>query len=108
MSITNASIRARVTRVVKYWRPILGMDAWLLDVRFDEAVNLATCNAKPRYEEATLNFNLKRIRAELPPTFAALEELTVHELTHCLIWKANETAVSRVARGFLRARDAGR
>lgn len=74
-------------------------------MRYDEKVDLANCFAKPRYEEAVVNFNLPRIRAELPNTMAALEELVCHELTHCLIWKNNETAVSRVARVILRARD---
>lgn len=105
LSITHAALRKRIDRLVTKWRPILGLESWGLDVRFDEAVYTATCNAKPSYEEATLTFNLYRIKSELPNVVAALEELVVHELVHCLIWKANERAVSRVTRSILRARD---
>lgn len=105
MALTHAHIRSRITRIFNKWRPIMGLDAWLLTLRFDETEALGTCAAKPNYEEATINFNLPRIKRELPHTMYALEELVVHELTHCIIWRANETAVSRVARAILRARD---
>lgn len=108
MALTNAHLRSRIERMVRKWRPILGLESWGLDVRYDEAEHLATCAAKPEYEEATLHFNLRLIRAELPPTLAAIEELVLHELTHCIAWKANERTVSRITRSILRARDAGR
>lgn len=103
--ITNAAIRNRIQRMVAKWRPILGLESWGLDVRFDETEHLATCQAQPAYEEAIVHFNVPAIRRELPPTLAAIEELCVHELVHCIIWKANEKAVSRVTRSILRARD---
>ena len=108
MALTHAAIRSRIERIYNRWRPIMGLDAWLITLRFDEQDALGTCLAKPAYEEATINFNLPRIKRELPHTMFALEELVVHELTHCIIWRANETAVSRVARAILRARDAGK
>lgn len=104
MSVTNRALRNRIDRIIAKWRPIFGLDAWLLDIRYDEKTDLANCFAKPRYEEAVVNFNLPRIRAELPNTMAALEELVCHELTHCLCWYANETTVSRIARVILRAK----
>lgn len=106
MSLTNAHLKQRIHRLVAKWRPILGMESWQVDVLFDETDALGTCEAKPRYEEAILRFNLPRIRAELPNTIAALEELVVHECVHCIIWKNSELAVSRVTRSLLRAKDA--
>jgi hypothetical protein len=106
VSISNAHIRARVHRLVAKWRPILGLESWALDVRFDEREHIATCAAKPAYEEATLYFNVPCIRRELPPTMAALEELCLHEMVHCLLWRSSERTVSRVTRSLLRARDA--
>lgn len=106
--ITNRALRARVERMVKKWRPVLGLESWGLTVLYDETEHLATCAAKPAYEEATLHFNLSAMRRELPPTLAAVEELVLHELVHAVIWRANEKAVSRVTRSLLRARDAGR
>lgn len=106
MSRTNAALRAQVHRAIKYWRPILGLESWDLQVNFDEPKYLGSCLAKPSYEEAALSFNLKRMRAELPPTYAAVEELAVHELVHCLLWRNSERDVSRVTRTILRARDA--
>lgn len=105
MSISNAAMRIRVHRAVAYWRPILGLESWDLLVKFDEPKYLACCVAKPSYEEAVLSFNLTRMRAELPPTYAAVEELAVHELVHALLWRCSEREVSRVTRSLLRAHD---
>lgn len=105
MSVTNAHMRARVHRAFNYWRPILGLESWGILVAFDETKHLATCTAKPSYEEATIRFNLQRMRAELPPTYGAVEELTLHELVHCVDYSASERTVSRITRSLLRARD---
>lgn len=108
MSITNTAIRGRVHRAVDYWRSILGLDSWDLSVSFDEVNDLGNCNAKPVYEEAILGFNLARIRAELPPSYAAIEELVLHEMVHCFDFEASERKVSRYTRSLLRARDSGK
>jgi hypothetical protein len=108
VSVTNAHLRARVHRLVAKWVPILGLESWGLSVTFDEPKHLATCDPRDAYEEAYIRFNLDRMRAELPNTLAAYEELTLHELVHCLLPKASERTVSRVTRSILRARDAGR
>ena len=105
MSLTHSAIRARIQRAFKYWRPILGLESWQLELRYDEEEHLATCAALPAYEEATLHFNVRRIRAELPNTYLATEELTLHELVHCVAWRASERSVSRLTRALLRARD---
>lgn len=105
MSLTRRAIRSRVERAYNYWRPVLGLESWGIELRFDEGTDLANCSAKPAYEEATLRFNLARMRAELPNVYAAVEELTLHELVHCVLWKANERTVSRITRSLLRARD---
>lgn len=107
MSITHAHLRSRIERLMKRWRPILGLESWDIVVRYDETECLGACVAKPRYEEATVYFNLPRIKRELPNVVAALEELVVHELVHCIIWRSNETAVSRVTRSILRAHAVG-
>lgn len=98
-------MRSRVERMVAKWRPILGLESWGLTVCYDETEHLATCAAQPQYEEAKLHFNLRQMRVELPPTLAAVEELVLHELVHCIAWKANERTVSRITRSILRARD---
>lgn len=107
MAVTNAAIRKRVSRLVAKWVPILGLESWGLTVLFDEQKDLANCTVKGSYEEATIRFNLKRLRAELPNTLAAYEELVCHELLHCLLAPVDtERRVSRVTRSILRARDA--
>lgn len=106
MSVTNAALRSRIERLAKRWRPLLGLESWDIEIRYDETTHLGSCVAKPRYGEATIWFNLPRIRRELPNTVLALEELVVHELVHCLIWRSSESAVSWVTRSILRARDA--
>ena len=105
MSITHAAIRTRIDRLVKKWRPILGLDSWDITVGYDEPTHLGTCEALPAYGEAIIRFNLPRIKRELPNCVAALEELVLHELVHCVIWKNSERAVSQVCRSILRARD---
>jgi hypothetical protein len=106
VSITHAALRKRIDRLVAKWRPILGLESWGLDIRYDEPTHLGTCLAKPNYEEAVIRFNLPRIKQELPNVVAALEELVVHELMHCVDWYASERTVSRLTRSILRARDA--
>lgn len=107
VALTNGQIRARVHRLVAKWVPVLGLESWGLDVRFDEKEHMATCWPKPQYEEATIHFNIPCMRAELPNTMAAYEELVLHELAHALLPRASEREVSRVTRSILRARDAG-
>lgn len=88
----------------------MGLESWGLTVLFDEPVSMATCLLPngSRYEEAMLRFNLPRIKAELLNHTAALEELVVHEMAHCLEAPYDsENRVSRVTRALLRARDSG-
>lgn len=108
MSLTHSAIRSRVQRAYAYWRPLLGLESWGIEIRWDATDCMACCEAKPSYEEAILRFNLPRMRRELPNVYAAVEELTLHEMVHCVLWKSSERTVSRITRAMLRARDAGR
>jgi hypothetical protein len=103
MALTHSAIRSRVHRAFAYWRPIVGLESWQIDVLWDECHDTATCQAKPAYEEATLHFNLPEMKRKLPNTYAAVEELTLHELVHCLMWRESERNVSRITRALLRA-----
>lgn len=99
---TNAVLRARIMRLVKKWRPRLDLAAWMIDVRFDEDVDLGTCDAKPAYEKAVIAFQIPLVRDEVS-NITELEELVVHELVHCIMWKSSERAVTQVSRVILRA-----
>lgn len=106
MSVTHRALRNRFDRLIAKWVPILGLESWGLTVLYNEPRYKATCKIEGSYEEATINFNLKRIAAELPNVMAAHEELAVHELVHCLLAPYDsERRVSRVTRSILRARD---
>ena len=96
------SLQRQIVTLVNHWRPIMGLDTWIIQTRFDEKVHTATCIAQPQYEEAVLTFNLKRIRTNCP-TPAMIEELVVHELTHALSWRSSERTVTRISRALLRA-----
>ena len=96
------SLRRQIATLIAHWRPVLGLQAWLLDIRYDEAVLLGYCRAKPQYQTATIGFNLQRIRRELRSP-EAIEDLVVHELTHAVIWRSSERAVSQVSLALLRA-----
>jgi hypothetical protein len=95
-------LRTQITALVNHWRPIVGLETWTFDLYFGEKKLLGYCKADGRYEAAKIGFNLTRIRRELR-TPVAVEELVVHELSHALDWRANETQVTRIARALLRA-----
>jgi predicted metal-dependent hydrolase len=102
------ALRSRIEALVARWTPILGLQHWMIEVRFDQRNHQATCAARPEYEEAVLRFNLPVIAREvrLP---GALEDLVVHELCHCITWNAKvpgfnqEHLTTQVARAILRA-----
>lgn len=100
-----SALARRINRLIAKWIPILGLENWGITVRYDEPKAKATCDVEYSYEEATVNFNLKRIATEIPNKMAAHEELVVHELVHCLVAPYDsEKRVSRVTRSILRAR----
>jgi hypothetical protein len=96
------SLQRQIEALILHWRPILGLSGWMLEIRYDEQTLLGFCRAKPQYQTATIGFNLNRIATELR-TPEAVEDLVVHELTHCVIWKSSERAVSQMAFSLLRA-----
>ena len=100
--LTNAELRARIERLIKQWRPILGLETWHLEFKWDEKKHAASCESLASYESAELHFNAKMIREEWP-TYHLQRQLVVHELVHCLIWKSSEREVVRITRSLLRA-----
>lgn len=97
------SLQKQIVTLVNHWRPILGLESWGIELRFDEPKDKANAKVSLQYEEATLNFNLVRIKAEVR-SHAALSELVLHELVHCHEAPYDtETRVSRVTRSILRA-----
>lgn len=100
---TNEEIRTRIERLIKKWRPLLGLEDWMMEFRYDERKEKGCCIATPCYEEATIGFNLNRIRKEMVKP-GELEELVVHELVHAIVWKASERSVTQISRALLRAR----
>lgn len=96
-------LQKQIETLLSAWCPIVGLESWGITVRFDEKKDKANARVSLQYEEATLNFNLVRIKAEVPD-HAALEELCLHELVHCHEAPYDtETRVSRVTRALLRA-----
>jgi predicted SprT family Zn-dependent metalloprotease len=109
--VARSTLRTRIEALVARWVPILGLQDWLIALRFDQRTHQATCVAQPQYEEATINFNLPVIARELKRP-SEVEDLVVHELCHCVTWNAKvagfnqEHLTTRVARAILRARKA--
>lgn len=97
-------LRAEIHRHFDRWRPVLGLEGWDITLSFNETECQACCKAQPKYLKAELCFNVRRIRKELR-RIAQREELVLHEMVHCVIWKASETAVSQVTLSLLRARE---
>jgi hypothetical protein len=101
--LTRRQVRSEITRLIKKWTPRFAMDQWALVINFDDTLAVeGDCHAKPRYEEATITFNVPRIQLISARSGGELEELIVHELVHCIAWGASEAEVSRVARALLR------
>lgn len=96
------SLKKQIELLVDHWKPILGLEGWAIELRFDETVSAGYCKAKPRYLTAVIGFNLERIRKEYR-TPQAVEELTVHELVHAVAWRESERAVSQITYALLRA-----
>jgi hypothetical protein len=99
-------LQPAIWRHFAYWRPVLGLEGWQLILRFDEKVCQAYCDARPKYLQAVLGFNLTRIQKEIK-TDALLEELVLHEMIHAVFPTASETAVSQYTFSLLRARALG-
>jgi hypothetical protein len=101
-------LREKIAELVAFWRPVLALSEWLIRVEFGEEKNLAVCEVRREYEEATLRFNLTRIAAEVENE-AQMHELVLHELAHCIVdgiarsRKKDELAATRLSRCVLRA-----
>lgn len=95
-------LKKQIETLLAHWRPILGLESWGIEVRWNEKEYMGWCIAKPTYQEAMIGFNLERIRKEVTSP-EQLEDLVCHELVHCVIWKSSERAVSQMTRSLLRA-----
>lgn len=89
--MTDAKIPAHIQSLVDEYREPLGLDRW--DIRLEvgampaDDVAKAACSASPEYREATILFDLDRLK-----TGDDLEELVAHELGHCPLWPLHEEA----------------
>lgn len=94
--------RARILTMWERWEPLLGLDAWDMDIQvYDgpyvspagsvsgEAVG--TCVARWQYQHATLQFNA-RLSRDLDD--AALDTIVVHEAVHVLLHELRPAAVA--------------
>lgn len=98
-TLTAVATRRLVARYVRKWTPRMAMDQWSITIDFSSSLETpAICYPEPRYEEATIVFNQRRL-AEYSKE---IEQVVVHELVHCIAWSASEAAVSRIARALLR------
>lgn len=104
-----ATLRSRIEAYSRDWRPILGLQDWRIIIHYDERCKekFGYCIAQPCYEEAVIGLKLSNIRKLLIED-DDLEELVLHELVHCVIWKTSERAVTQMTRALLRARYPGR
>ena len=82
--------RRDILRCVKMLRPLLCLEDWNIEVKFDDAMeHSGECRADPEYQYAVLTFSPKKIDTRLVLAYAA------HELLHCHIW-----ALAHVAEVF--------
>lgn len=73
--------RRDILRLVRAIKPLLGLEAWTIEVRFDEQLEaIAQCSADPEYLQAVLVFRPRAI-----PKGEAMSYV-VHELGHCVTW----------------------
>lgn len=73
--------RRDLLRLVRAVKPLLGLDTWKIEVRFDDQLEaIAQCSADPEYLQAVVAFRPRAI-----PTGEALAYV-VHELAHCVTW----------------------
>lgn len=73
--------RRDLLRLVRFVKPLLGLDAWKIEVQFDEQLEaIAQCSADPEYLQAVVVFRPRAI-----PKGEALSYV-VHELGHCVTW----------------------
>ena len=74
-----------IDQLILFWKPVLALDNWDIQVNTKEKIIIASCQAQPQYLTAMLSFNLERLREEIA-TKADLEELVLHELVHARLW----------------------
>lgn len=76
--------RQQVRRLVRKYQRLMGLDGWYLEVEFETGLHVAgepltaTCEARHRYQDAILTFDLRRIKQ----TGEDLDLLVRHEMLH--------------------------
>jgi hypothetical protein len=116
LAVRNADLRRLIKKYIAEWRPILRLADWDLEIRilnggkefidFDGKELEGYCEAKPRYEEAKLGYNLRLIKKKAM-TEEQVEELTLHEMVHAVIWKNGERNVNKMTRALLECKRRG-
>ena len=88
--VDRTTIKKHIKRIIKEWKPILGISNWDIRVTFFRETHAATCAAQPEYLKIHLNFYLKLLLKPGPHkplrTNYDLEEFVVHEMIHGLSW----------------------
>lgn len=84
------TIKKHIKRIIKEWKPVLGISNWDVRATFYKETHAATCAAQPEYRKIHLNFYLKLLLKPGPKkplrTNFDLEEFVVHEMIHGLSW----------------------
>lgn len=81
-------IQERVLEIFEKIREPMALDRWTIGLaNTPSPEGRATCEASPEYREAVLNFDFDKLQ-----TGDDLDELVVHESTHCHIWPLHALA----------------
>lgn len=105
-AVTVIQLQKQIQRYVNRWQRLLGLEYWRIAVVFEnkpKADYSGSCKAVPVNERATVTFNVPHMLKEayFP---GEVEDIVVHELVHCIIWKSSERAVTQVTRSLQRVR----
>lgn len=88
--LDRMTVKKQIRRIIKEWKPVLGLVNWKTAVTFYKETHAATCYAEPEYRRIFLNFYLKLLLKPGPKkpfkTNFDLEEFVVHEMIHGLSW----------------------
>lgn len=80
-------IEQHIQGIVEAIREPLALDRWNIGLSNKSDDGRATCEASPEYAEAVLTFDLDKLK-----TGDDVQELVVHEMTHCHIWPLHALA----------------
>jgi hypothetical protein len=85
---------SQVQEHVKFYQPAMGLEKWTIrlmasdkDGEGEKEPCKASCQAAPEYRDAMVTFTFDRFE-----TGDDVEEIVVHELSHCLTWPQTHIA----------------